>query len=137
MTWCENKDPLFRLRIHSPANPMHRHIDTRETQLKFTAPTDWEAWVSLIKGSLNALGYGQSQTLSIGFYLDLINNHDETFRWTIVKGVFEGLGFGAEMNDVGEVEVNLPKKYEPLREEGEERITKGGVILPKGLEIPK
>ena len=135
--WCEKKDPLFRLRIHSPANPMHGHIDTDIQQMVIEAPTDWEAWATLIHKTLLKLGYGQSPRLVLGFYLDLINMQDENFRWSMVKGIFEGLGFSAIVNDEGEVEIDLPKKYNSLPQEGVERTTPGGIILPKGLELPR
>ena len=136
--WCDNKPTLFRLRIHSPKNPMHEHIDVdQENQLRIEAPTDWEAWATLIHKTLLKLGYGQSPRLVLGFYLDLINMQDENFRWSMVKGIFEGLGFSAIANDEGEVEIDLPKKYNSLPQEGVERTTPGGIILPKGLELPR
>ena len=134
--WCEHKEPMFRLRIHSPENSMHGHIDTDLQELKVEASTDWEAWAKLVHQTLLTLGYGQSPRLVLGFYLDLINMQDENFRWSMVKGIFEGLGFSATTNEEGEVEIDLPQKYNPLPQEGVERKTPGGIILPKGLELP-
>ncbi len=128
--WCETKPTLFRLRIHSPANPLHAHIDVDQLVIK-DKETDWDAWSELIRQTLLALGYGQTPLLTVGFILDLVNGLDEQLRMALVQGIVEGRGFGIEIEEGSdEIGIDLPVKYTPLPQKDKERRTESGLILP-------
>lgn len=127
MKKCENKNPTFRLKVHSPANYIHPHVDKVIT---VKGENDWETWARLIGSSLEALGYNSDRFI-VGFLLDLINTLPEDFRLAIGKGIVEGRGLNIEIKqeEGGPVlEATLPQKYEPLVGE---RKTESGLIIPK------
>ena len=85
---CVNKKPSIRLTVHSPANPVHPHVDT---VTHATGDTDWEAWSHAMHQCLIALGYTDDR-LILGFYLDLINRLPGELRMAMLKGIAEGYG---------------------------------------------
>ena len=127
---CEKKNPSFRLKIHSPANYIHPHVDK---VVNIKGETDWEAWAHLIGSSLEALGYNNDRFI-VGFLLDLINTLPEDFRFAIGRGIVEGRGLNIEIKNEegGQVlEATLPQKYEPL---AGTKKTKSGLVIPNKAE---
>ena len=129
---CTTTSPTIRLRIHTPAGLMHRHLD-KVVEVK--APTDWEAWSKVMHTCLTAMGITDDRII-LGFYLDLLNNLPDILRLSLVKGIMEGYGLYVEITKTTEdgvkgVTAGLVKRYNSLAPEGEAE-TPGGVILPKG-----
>ena len=127
MKACERQQPTFRLKIHSPANPLHRHIDE---VVQFKDATDYGAWVKLIQGSMRAMGY-ENDRFVLGFYLDLLNSLPEPYRWALIRGIVEGRGLKVSL-ETGEegspvIVIGLPQKYEPL---AGARETESGLVIP-------
>ena len=129
---CEKTPTTIRLKIHTPAGIMHRHIDK---VIEVKEATDWEAWARTMNTCLAAMGVTDTRII-IGFYLDLLNRLPDVLRLSLVKGIMEGYGLNVVVEDSAEegvqsVTAGLVQRYNSLTPEGEE-TTPGGVILPKG-----
>jgi hypothetical protein len=126
---CTNKHPNARLRIHTPAGPLHSHRDNTFT---LTGASDFELWRAVMKATMATLGH-PDENFQMGFWLDIINGLPFEVRKALVHGIQHG--FGMVIRDVErsgdqqQVMLAWEQRFDPLVGD---RKTPSGLVLPGG-----
>lgn len=100
-----------------------------EVSFKAVGETDFEMWSTLIRDSLDAMGYDHPAFV-VGFFLDVMNRLPDDIRKGLMLGIGEGLGTIVEPDEDGNgISITHEPMYPPLVQH-EETVTKSGLVIP-------